>query len=463
MRKVNVLINGGLEVAYADAMTVPLSTFIYNKKGGDTVTSFYVPKGREVKVIKFPRNRNKFERFCVDADEVNYIDKRVAGEFISFDLKDTFKLRDYQKEPVAGVLKDLTATRDNATVLQAEPSFGKTFILPYIVSSLQKRTLVLVDRDLLRDQMYEEFTDNSTAIVEKLSSKTTKLGDVNIATFQLLLKNKRLMKLLAKEIGFIIVDECHVAPADKFLKVISALPAKYRLGLSATPTRSDGLTSIITDTFGYNKVIGANPNNLKVYNVVVETKIPVFFANKSEYAKQFVKAMTSPIKKGADTPIQLAVAAGIKLRQRNRKVLVYVTYGKLQELVKKGFEAEGYSVAIIQGKTPKVKRAELIQAFQEGKIDILVSGVILQKGVSIHALDTIINLAPQNKENLEQVKGRLRRELEGKGEPMFIYFTFGGKLEYSNATTVQLLADSQNKGDKFARVSVNGFKKQLGV
>ena len=1086
MSKVNILINGGLEVSYSKAMSVPLSTYIYNKKGGDTVTSFYIPQGREEKVIKFPRNRSKFERFCIDSSDITYTDCREDGESISFDLKSSFALREYQKEPVAGVLKDLTATRDSSTVLQAEPSFGKeqpysepvltpdgwvtmgelevgslvinrygqpvpvvnifeqgtkavyrvdfadnsfthcglehlwtvrnrrknnrkeytttladiitsqdcsdellfsvplvdaieysekllpihpetlgvlvgdgcfrggglsvtnnslditslplpkgdswhslgedsvysivggntkrilkalglygkksidkwiptsyllgskpqrvallkgllatdghivanstineystsskklassitslarslgyyvnwssrvptytykgvkkegnlsyriyiqdkrkyktitkitkvgeensrcimlntddhtyitrdytvthnTFILPYIVSSLQRCTLVLVDRDLLRDQMFDEFTSNSTAKVVKLTSDTTELGDVNIATFQLLLKNERLMKLLAKEIGFTIVDECfegeteiftedgwvkfkdleqgtkvmqvnpgtlegdfvepskyikrksdslvkvtsasgagvsisataghrqltltgtkefkdlpsnfkvpctvdvktvgdeltpldrlqiafqadgsyhknndgsvcgyifgfnkdrkynrlinlldtleipyslwkpstggkfprvliskkvltlekslpmtfslssfsktkaqafleevklwdgyykdlransiyyssidvdsaklvseiaviagwyaytskvvdkrspkfndvykvsinktkeiigfqnatseevahnddvycvsvpstyiyvrqngipfvtgncHVAPAEKFLNVISELPAKYRLGLSATPTRSDGLTSIITDTFGYNKVIGSNPNNLKIYNVAVETKIPVHFNNKSEYAKNFIKAMTSPIKKGESTPIELAVTSAIRLREKNRKVLVYVTYGKLQELVKKSFEAEGYSVAVIQGKTGKARRAELIRAFQNGEIDFLVSGVILQKGVSIHALDTIINLAPQNKENLEQVKGRLRREMEGKAEPMFIYFTFSGKLEYSNATTVQMLADSRDKGDKFSRVSVDSFKKRLGV
>jgi len=392
------------------------------------------------------------------------VDNRVVGDDISFELTDGFALREYQIEPVENIIRNLHDNRDNAVILQAEPSFGKTFILPKVIQNMGRRTLVLVDRDLLRDQMFEEFTNNSSAKVVKLNKGVTSvddLGDVNITTFQLLLKNGALVKLLSKHIGMVVVDECHVAPAEKFLEVLADLPAKFRLGLSATPTRSDGLTSIITDTFGEAKVLGSNPNNLKVTNVVVNTRIPVSFSNKSQYAKQFIKAMTTPLAKCKRTPINLAIMLATELINKGRRVLLYVTYGELQTLLKRGLEALGFTAEIIQGKTPKAVRAQIIQHFQEGKIDFLISGVILQKGVSIHRLDSIINLAPQNKENLEQVKGRLRREYKGKPTPLFIYFTFAGKLEYGTAVVVDALKYSTTKGDKFHQVTVDGVFRQV--
>lgn len=41
--------------------------------------------------------------------------------------------------------------------------------------------------------------------------------------------------------GLLIVDECHHVPAATFRKVVMRCNTKYRLGLSATPDRSDGI------------------------------------------------------------------------------------------------------------------------------------------------------------------------------------------------------------------------------
>jgi len=460
MNKLQVLIDGGLTVAYKDGMKMPLSQYMYHSKSGEDISAFRILKANDKKYIRFPRNFSKFERFCVSRDDVVYIERRVESDPISFDLSDGFTLRGYQKEPVKNVIAKLLNTRDNSVVLQAEPSFGKTFVLPYIVKALKQKTLILVDRNLLRDQMFSEFTTNSEANVTILENDTEEVGDVTITTFQMLLINPHLIKKFKDEFGMIVVDECHVAPAAKFLEVISSFPAKYRLGLSATPTRSDGLTTIITDTFGYNKVVGSNPDNLKIYNVVVDMNIPVMFSSKKDYSKGFIKAMVNPLSKGEDSPLEIAVNSAVGLYKKGRRVLIYVTYSDLQNLAKQGLEKAGYKVGVIQGKTGKVKRNEIIDDFQKGKIDFLISGVILQKGVSIHALDTIINLATQNKENLEQVRGRLRREKADKREPMFIYFTFGAKLQWGSLETVQQLKDSVQTGDKFAMISVKQYKEK---
>lgn len=55
---------------------------------------------------------------------------------------------------------------------------------------------------------------------------------------------------MARQYGVIIVDECHHAPASTFASVIALLPAKYRFGLSATPTRRDDMDILINRVMG---------------------------------------------------------------------------------------------------------------------------------------------------------------------------------------------------------------------
>jgi hypothetical protein len=54
----------------------------------------------------------------------------------------------------------------------------------------------------------------------------------------------------------VLLDECHHCPAETFTAVVQAFPAVVRYGLSATPTRADGLTTFMTAVIGpYRSII----------------------------------------------------------------------------------------------------------------------------------------------------------------------------------------------------------------
>jgi len=55
---------------------------------------------------------------------------------------------------------------------------------------------------------------------------------------------------LYEQMGFIISDEVHRYGAAQWRKVIAQFPAKFRLGVSADPERTDGLGPLIDWTFG---------------------------------------------------------------------------------------------------------------------------------------------------------------------------------------------------------------------
>ena len=50
--------------------------------------------------------------------------------------------------------------------------------------------------------------------------------------------------------GFVIVDECHHVAASAFTDVLNRIPARYWLGLTATPYRRDELDDLIYHQLG---------------------------------------------------------------------------------------------------------------------------------------------------------------------------------------------------------------------
>ena len=448
-------IQGTLAVPMSAYMELSLSPYVYDKKGGETVSSFF---GERKKILHFPRNYQKFARVNRGKlKDIKIIDNRVSVPLgRKLPIKDSFNLRDYQEQPVADVIKWLNNNNNlNSCLLQAGTGYGKTYVLPKIVQQIGQRTLILVDRTLLVKQMYDEFTHNTTADIRILSSSNMELGDVNIATFQLFLKNPKMVKKLAKNIGFIIVDEAHVSPADTFSKVVASLPAKYRLGLSATPTRSDGLTEIISDIFGYKKVIGDNPNKLAVNLVAVKTGIPINYIGQKEFAEKFSAGVTS---ERVMSLLQESIESFIG---KDRKFMVYSTYKVVQETVQELLTSMGLKVAIINSKVSHVKRDKIIADFNSGKLDGLIAGVIMSKGISIHRLDTIISLSTHNKESMTQLIGRLRRDFEGKQKALYVDFGFSGTNFRSSEERFVMMSDIKDKSDKFFLYSRIEYQKIL--
>jgi len=407
--------------------------------------------------IVFPRNTKRLK--AVTGKVLKIDDRRIiANSPTKLELSDSFKLREYQVEPVKEVLDTLKTCEDNACILQALPSFGKSYVLPKIVSELRQNTLIIIDRTLLVEQMYSEFTHNTKnseeiIILDKHNYKED--GSVYITTFQFLLKNPDVVEYLARRIGLVVVDEAHTIGSEVFTKVMTEFPAKYRLGLSATPTRSDGLTQILSDTFSDNIIVGTNPTNLTIQVIGIKCSQKAEWVGKS-YADVATYNLTQPY-------IERAVVSTVLVSKKHKRtVMIYTNYKEIREFYKTALLMKGISSAIIDGKTKKEERVRILKDLQDGKIDVLLTGVIIQKGVSIHVLDTIVNLGHHNKESLEQLWGRLRREHNEKKKPMFIDFFISGVLRNQANERYQLSKKLARKsGDEFKPISYEKYMEIL--
>jgi len=128
------------------------------------------------------------------------------------------------------ILGDFTVTHNSRMAL-------------YIVSKLKSRTIIVVNKITLLNQWKKEIQDvlpdASIGIIQGQKNIDTIDKDITIAMLQSLSRIDYPDELF-KDNQCVIFDEIHNIASTSFSKVLFKLTCKYTIGLSATPTRSDG-------------------------------------------------------------------------------------------------------------------------------------------------------------------------------------------------------------------------------
>lgn len=366
--------------------------------------------------IEFPRDLIKFNKIApnIELEDITITPK--VNKRINI-LK--LVLREYQQS-VANAIKRYWIRSRNDIVLCAETGFGKSYCISYFLEELQLKTTILVDKTLLANQMFKEISEHTDADV-KLLERDSELGDVNIVTYQLLNNNPDLLKKLQETTGFLVLDECHVSPANTMFNIVSGFPAKYRMGLSATPTRSDGLTEIIYDLFGRNIVFGKNKDAIKVTVHTVQF-LDIFGSHASKYKKNLSTLLKSK-EKSIINLVKFLVSKG-------RHICLAVDIQDTQEYYCKLLNSIEIPTAILNSNVSHQQREEYLDDFDKGKLKVLIFLAVGEKGVSIPKLDTIVHLSGcTTKEKVTQLIGRLMRAHPDKKSALFIDLHFFGSLE----------------------------------
>lgn len=168
------------------------------------------------------------------------------GTIVQADVDFVGELRDDldQLKATEAVMDSLLKT--GGAILSLGTGQGKTTCACWVISKLKCKTVVLVHKDVLRLQWAERIAQflpkAKVSFIQGTSCDTS--GDIVIAMIQTLVSPGR-APVDFSGIGLVVCDESHHIAAETFSTAMRGLCAPYSLGLSATPTRKDGLTRVM--------------------------------------------------------------------------------------------------------------------------------------------------------------------------------------------------------------------------
>jgi superfamily II DNA or RNA helicase len=340
---------------------------------------------------------------------------------------------------------------------------GKTFMALGIAAKLKKRFLVVVDKEFLMNQWKGEMEALFPGIrIGIIQEDNKQIGDIEepppkeptaaelkqqlrllglkvggtkdellarlheaVPPSEPVVKEKRqydcsialIQTLIRRDFGptdfdtfgFTIFDECHHLGAQHFSKTLHRVQTAKMLGLSATPTREDGLTKVFTWFIGepvyWEKTREPDPT-VEVKGVTIETQDPVYNTIPTDWRGEPVTArlLTNVLGCAERNKKILEWILRLTAEPRRRLLILSERIGHLkiiEELVKAADPALTMSY-YVGGMKEEVRE----QGAATAKI-ILASYAMASEAMNIKTLNTVILASPRKA--VEQSTGRILR------------------------------------------------------
>ena len=284
------------------------------------------------------------------------------------------ELRDYQSDLYQKTRLSFRA--GNKDVLVVAPcGAGKTYLFSEMVKNTKGEALVLVHRQELKDQHEKLFRE---------------LGITNarVETYQT--ERNHLEEHEAPRL--LVVDEAHLSRSNSWAHVIAHYNT-FTVGVTATPVRLDGKP--LGDIFG-DMVQGITTKELikrkclAPYDYYAPTAVDT--DNLRIQSGDFILKDLDRIMR--DKAIYSDVLKSWRAIAEGVKTIAYCVNIEHARETASIFNAAGFPAAEIDSRTPKKKRAQIMEDFRDGKILVLCNVGIIAEGVSIDDVVCCLLLRP---------------------------------------------------------------------
>ena len=412
-------------------------TQLYRKHLWDGKKSFfYRPSG------KFPigfLNRVK-ENFYLTEKQI--IDKRRIIDFKYLMPKlNGIELRDYQKDSILHCLDYKNCIIESAT------NSGKSAVIASLCKIFKDfKVLILIQRiELLRQlrTMIENMSGLQTGFVASFDYDVRR--NIVVAMVQTLEKRIEIdedITYFYKNVDVLIVDEAHHVKSAVHQKLLASSGAVMRFGFSGTVPSEDTYDGWMCRMYIGDVVVKVSNDELIQQGISAKPLITMI-ENDVSFVNHFserVKAVDSieEKRKIAQTVFRDVLKEGIvRNKERNRLILdillkeirtgrsILVIVEMIEhgdELLKLCLEC-GLNVRYVQGNSPD--RRDLIRGFAEGLFPILIATVIVDEGLDIPRIGTLILASGKKSKRcyLQRVGRSLRRKVIGENI-VYIYDIF---------------------------------------
>jgi superfamily II DNA or RNA helicase len=335
-------------------------------------------------------------------NDYEVVDKRIEIPAKFPDFK--FSLRPSQQE----VYDEVT---DNC-IINAKPSWGKTFAGLAIAGKLAQKTLVVVHTVPLRNQWAREVRkvyDIEPGIIGSSIYKPD--GPIVIGNVQSLYN---CVDRLKQEFGTIILDEMHHVSSPTFSRVMDKCFSRYKIGLSGTIKRKDQKDVVFKDYFGSHIIKPPPENSMNPIIHVIDSGLAI----PEMYGMGWAHRVN-------------ALLESIQYRQLLQKVVDYYSGRKMLivadrvEFLKTMASIRPKAIAIT-GENQE-GREEQIARIEKEIDEIWGTTSIFKEGISQDILSCLVLATPINNDPmLEQLIGRIQRIQPGKPQPIVVDIKLSG-------------------------------------
>ncbi len=414
---------------------------------GDLIKDF-----REKGILVYDKNNKWFKlvKPMYLFDVLDSLRKRNIVIFNEIDVKERIELpikvmfkgdlRDYQQEALE------SWRRNNYRGIIALPTgTGKTIIAIAAIAELNEKTLIVT---FTKEQMFHwaekilNFTDIPQSMIGYYYGSEKRIAPITLTTYQ---SAFRYVSSLSPYFSFLIIDEVHHLPADKFRYIAENMFAKKRLGLSATVIREDGRHVDLFPLMGgivYSKSVSELAEKGYIAPFTIKTiRVSLTREEKEKYKQLLEKykklsrgrefqTLLEDAKRGDVTALE-AIKTRAELRslvhnakekiealkaivsrelENNSKIIVFTQYIEQAEKL-----AEILNTVYITGELDEDIRRRRLEMFKNNMVKILVLTTVGDEGIDIPDANVgIIFAGTGSRRQFIQRLGRLLRPLPGK-------------------------------------------------
>ncbi len=398
---------------------------------------------------------DRIERFRIPADKYRPLVEALRAEGVRFEdkvqtfepleLQDNLTLTPYEHQQEA-----LQAWKVNQRrgVVVLPTAAGKTYLAQMVMAATPRRTLITVPTLDLMHQWYANLEAAFPGVeVGLLGGGSRDRTPILVATYD---SASIYAEDLGNQYALLICDECHHLPSDFHRSIAEYSIAPYRLGLTATPERSDGRHEDLETLLGkvvYRRTSEELSGTALAPYQVVQLKVQLSDDERDRYAKlqkernEFLQEskiwLSSP--QGWQRFVQASAksAAGRRamLAHRESKNIALGTQGKLtllEKLLKKHYPdrtliftndnatvykiSQDFLIPAITHQTPVKERHTILQKFRSGDYSVIVVSHVLNEGVDVPDARVAILLSGSGspREYIQRLGRVLRKGSSGK-------------------------------------------------
>ncbi len=373
--------------------------------------------------------------------KVQFVDEARRYETLSLSVQASREPRPYQVE----AFNAWRAARGRGIVVLPTGA-GKSHLAIMAIAEKQRSTLVVAPTlDLVR-QWYDLLASTFGQRIGLVGGGEHRVESLTVTTYD---SAHLHMDHLGSRFGFIIFDECHHLPSGAYAHAALACLAPYRLGLTATPERTDGRDADLTTLVGpmvCRKEIGELAGEyLASYDtetiaISLSTEERAAYDEARNIYRAFVQKhhirMGDPAGWGTFIRLSAGSAEGQEAMRayRRQRELAFTAPAKMrylsvllqehrrdQTIIFTQDNASAYRIAsdfllpVITHQTKVRERSHILKGFTNRTYGAIVTSKVLNEGVDVPeaSVAVIVSGSGSVREHVQRL-GRILRQGEGK-------------------------------------------------